>query len=1016
MSAAVTSNEGVLQQLNELFGTALNIDVIKSVAASCRYDIDECSNRLIELTSRKEKIQQNGPFSSTSTKKTKKQTDIEAAINQINKNYKVLVILRGLPGSGKSTLASIILQNTIGYDSNHGLHIFSTDDYFCQNPRRIFMYDSRKIEEAHNWNQRRAFSSMSKGFSPVIIDNTNTQMWEMKPYANMATDFGYILCILEPDTHWCFNDRELSKRNTHNVPKDKIRTMSERYEKNITARKLLSAYNLDYKLQKPPQLRLYPPPDNAHAFKKPSINAQINNEAHARKTFIKSTSTSMLSDKLAIDNINLMDFNDDSQSIKSQPFGASNSFSSQNSVDKILMHDNNCESNVLKPIAVGASNSSADLYEDEDLYKKVEQAWGIKETSLKAWTTFNNPYEMQNCTEMTSVKKATNESGTLTETDYFNLGASEVSSGFYNGSKVLESFNRDINYSTPLNRKPNVLRKLTLDKGCMTDDVYEGFDDHMTELKSLFPKIPYDHLSYWYKKCKGDLEWTIEFLLESNDEDVGFIDSDSEKNDAKSAANEGSDSEKVVKKKMKKSKTPPAEEKEEIKKLIESKIDIGSEYYSKHLLKIKNCKFGSMEAQSAVEEAQPEAEWKSEFEKNDEVISLDSDIDFDDETANDDVVELNLGDFFVSQLESKFANPDIPCPKGFQPVVLMPVALAKQLYSFYIESVYQQMENQNNVLEAFLKEDEEFAWSLQSKEIIGEPQPEPKPDRNPVSLKEIQDDQLAAKKAYEKEMRKWKNVNPDTLAAKLTKQKLFQIFPKIPQDTLVEVLQAHDNKYVDTVETLLASTKMEGMEVSSNVENMKEPPITSDVLDEMKEAQVDNSCREFEERREPTYYREQANKYLHKRENMRQKAMQYHQRGMTEVAQFYSELASMQTSYYDRANNLAAVAFLDEHSKRLQNFNTLDLHFLYVKEAVPALDVFLDRNINLLKQSSLKSSEHLQIITGRGNRSREGKSKIKPAVIARLTQRNIKYVVLNPGLLKVKVTKKSLVTSEIAMS
>lgn len=118
----------------------------------------------------------------------------------------------------------------------------------------------------------------------------------------------------------------------------------------------------------------------------------------------------------------------------------------------------------------------------------------------------------------------------------------------------------------------------------------------------------------------------------------------------------------------------------------------------------------------------------------------------------------------------------------------------------------------------------------------------------------------------------------------------------------------------------------------------------------------------------------------------------YYQRGMNEVAQFYSSLASQQTQYYERANSLAATAFLDEHSERLKDFNTLDLHYLYVKEAIPMLDIFLDRNINLLKHSKTKNSECLQIITGRGNRSENNIPKIRPAVQARLRARNIRYV------------------------
>ncbi|KAJ8911965.1 hypothetical protein NQ315_012776 [Exocentrus adspersus] len=343
------------------------------------------------------------------------------------------------------------------------------------------------------------------------------------------------------------------------------------------------------------------------------------------------------------------------------------------------------------------------------------------------------------------------------------------------------------------------------------------------------------------------------------------------------------------------------------------------------------------------------------------------------ELKPNEMVELNLGEDFVTQLETKFADASMTYPKGFQPVVQVPVTLARQLYTFYIESIFQQMENQNQVLDSLIKEDEEFARKLQVEEenavqVPTPPKPTPK-------FKDIIDEQLA-QSIYQKDIDKWKELNPDNLAALLTRQKLYNVFPTIDKDTLIEILYAHGNKYQDTVETLLASTGTDS--VKGNVDMIREPPINDEIIQEMKEAQKSsiNINENYEEQQEPTFYREEANKYLKKRSDLYQKAQQYYQRGMKEVAQFYSGLASQQTVYFDRANNLAATAFLDEHSKRLQDFNTIDLHFLYVKEAIPALDVFLDRNINLLRLSNNKDSEYLQIITGRGKRSENGISKL----------------------------------------
>nr|XP_047904042.1 uncharacterized protein LOC106041122 isoform X4 [Anser cygnoides] len=116
---------------------------------------------------------------------------------------KVLLILRGLPGSGKSTLSRILLG-----ESCDGI-VLSTDDYFRQQDG--YMYNVVQLGDAHDWNQKRAKQAMEQGRSPVIIDNTNTQAWEMKPYVEVALEKGYRVEFHEPDTWWKFDPEELEK-------------------------------------------------------------------------------------------------------------------------------------------------------------------------------------------------------------------------------------------------------------------------------------------------------------------------------------------------------------------------------------------------------------------------------------------------------------------------------------------------------------------------------------------------------------------------------------------------------------------------------------------------------------------------------------------------------------------------------------------------------------------------------------------------------------------------------------
>ncbi|KAK2493769.1 hypothetical protein MC885_007453 [Smutsia gigantea] len=136
----------------------------------------------------------------------------------LNKLQKLLILLRGLPGSGKTTLSRILLGQ-----SRDGI-VFSTDDYFHHQDGystsleyfiKMFMPSKQAINQ---------------GRSPVIIDNTNTQAWEMKPYVEMAIGKGYRVEFHEPETWWKFDPEELEKRNKHGVSRKKIAQMLDRYE------------------------------------------------------------------------------------------------------------------------------------------------------------------------------------------------------------------------------------------------------------------------------------------------------------------------------------------------------------------------------------------------------------------------------------------------------------------------------------------------------------------------------------------------------------------------------------------------------------------------------------------------------------------------------------------------------------------------------------------------------------------------------------------------------------------
>lgn len=145
-----------------------------------------------------------------------------------NQQMKQLILLRGVSGSGKSTLAKEYLDR--------GGVVHSTDDFFMKDG--IYQFDSKKIGYYHKLNQKRTEEAMINGQSPIIIDNTNLQAWEMKPYVEMADKHGYEVKIIESDMtdiDELMRRQENRRAENKNLPKEVLQRMLSKYQRNITA-------------------------------------------------------------------------------------------------------------------------------------------------------------------------------------------------------------------------------------------------------------------------------------------------------------------------------------------------------------------------------------------------------------------------------------------------------------------------------------------------------------------------------------------------------------------------------------------------------------------------------------------------------------------------------------------------------------------------------------------------------------------------------------------------------------
>jgi len=123
---------------------------------------------------------------------------------------KELYLVRGLPGSGKSTLAK----------SLGGKH-FEADMYFIRDGE--YKFEATKLKEAHEWCRSSIGGLMINEEPKLVVSNTFTQEWEMKPYYELANRYGYrVHSLIVENRHGGVNE--------HGVPEEKLEQMKNRFE------------------------------------------------------------------------------------------------------------------------------------------------------------------------------------------------------------------------------------------------------------------------------------------------------------------------------------------------------------------------------------------------------------------------------------------------------------------------------------------------------------------------------------------------------------------------------------------------------------------------------------------------------------------------------------------------------------------------------------------------------------------------------------------------------------------
>lgn len=138
-----------------------------------------------------------------------------------------VLIMRGLPGSGKSTyLKCNVLSGFQGADCV----VCSADDYHMKDGK--YQFNPTNVGKAHDACLEKFLNTILDvardrgtqkfadylGVPYLIVDNTNTSVWEIAPYYRLAELHGIPVQILRFEIDpWA-----ACKRNQHQVPAERI--------------------------------------------------------------------------------------------------------------------------------------------------------------------------------------------------------------------------------------------------------------------------------------------------------------------------------------------------------------------------------------------------------------------------------------------------------------------------------------------------------------------------------------------------------------------------------------------------------------------------------------------------------------------------------------------------------------------------------------------------------------------------------------------------------------------------
>merc|ERR1719219_3133880 len=144
---------------------------------------------------------------------------------------------------------------------------------------------------------------------------------------------------------------------------------------------------------------------------------------------------------------------------------------------------------------------------------------------------------------------------------------------------------------------------------------------------------------------------------------------------------------------------------------------------------------------------------------------------------------------------------------------------------------------------------------------------------------------------------------------------------------------------------------------------------------------------------------------IEQRNNLYKKAMDAKGTHMQGIRSYYAGEARELNTQIKAAQKENQMEMFINANKKCPS-TRLDLHYLQTGDAVKQLSGFISQWEKIVSEGK-KPGLNVEIVTGRGNRSDGGKSRLRPAVTNWLCQKNYTFSDVNEGCLKVLIKPRS---------